>query len=131
MRELELITTFALVSLIWVMQLLHYPFFSYVGEEAFTRAMLDHQRRISWIVVPLMLVELALSIHGLITGSPCAQLCLALVTLIWISTAVVQVKLHRELTERKDPEVISRLVRSNWVRTVVWTMKGFILYLWT
>lgn len=50
--------------------------------------------------------------------------------LIWLSTALLQVPLHRALLPGFDPAKIHRLVRSNWLRTVAWTLRsGIALWL--
>jgi len=43
------------------------------------------------------------------------------------STALVQVPLHSRLAREHDREVARRLVTSNWVRTIAWTLRGLIL----
>ena len=43
---------------------------------------------------------------------------------VWISTAFVQVPCHRRLAAGCEPGVIRRLVRTNWVRTCAWTLRG-------
>ena len=40
---------------------------------------------------------------------------LALVILIWISTAILSVPRHNKLTEIKNPRLISELVLTNWL----------------
>ena len=44
-----------------------------------------------------------------------------------LSTVLVQVPLHARLAEHHDAQAAHRLVTSNWVRTVAWTVRGLVL----
>jgi hypothetical protein len=59
----ELATTAALVGLVWVVQLVHYPAFLYVADEQFSDFHQLHTRQITWVVLPLMGAELSLSAY--------------------------------------------------------------------
>jgi hypothetical protein len=78
-----------------------------------------------------MVIELIVSI-GLVALVPngivpaLAFLGLALTAVIWISTFAVQVPLHRKLADGFDVHTHRVLVRSNWIRTVAWTMRAAI-----
>ena len=125
----QLASTLPLVGLIWTIQLVHYPLFARVPEPGFSTYQHEHMRRITWIVFPLMMVELASSI-GLVALRPdsvLAILGMALVVGIWCSTAFIQVPCHRDLAERFDREVHDRLVGSNWLRTIAWTARGVVV----
>jgi peroxiredoxin Q/BCP len=43
-----------------------------------------------------------------------------------MSTAWIQVPCHSELSQRFDAVVHQRLVTSNWIRTVAWTVRGLL-----
>ena len=54
----------------------------------------------------------------------------ALLALIWASTALLQIPLHNALSTGFDAEVHARLVHTNWIRTIAWTVRGVLaLYL--
>ena len=59
----NLAVSWALVGLIWTIQLVHYPSFSFVAEDHFLEFHRHHTRSITWVVMPLMLVELALAFY--------------------------------------------------------------------
>lgn len=130
----HLANTLVLVGLIWTVQLVQYPLFARVGEEAFAAYHRGHSQRIGWLVVPLMTVEL-LGAVWLAADPPAAveagaaELALALLVVIWVSTALLQVPCHRRLAHGFDRRVHLRLVQSNWLRTVAWTARGALL-LW-
>ncbi|MFT5153966.1 MAG: hypothetical protein ACI841_003973 [Planctomycetota bacterium] len=120
--------TWALIGLIWTIQLVQYPGFALVGANEFPAYHEHHCARITWIVAPLMAVELAtgLALHwdrpaglsGAMIGTG-----LALIAVNWAWTAFVSVPLHRRLSGRVL-QVQAKLVATNWVRTVVWSARG-------
>ncbi len=113
-----------LVTLILLIQVLHYPSFKFFEESTFPQAMNFHQNRITWIVLPLMMSELIISIWMMII-SPGVINCsiLGLVILIWASTFFLQVPLHNRLLQKKDLLVIDTLTKSNLIRTCLWSTK--------
>lgn len=133
MRMFELAhstSTIAMCAVIWFVQLVHYPLFARVGAGEFKRYEQEHVRRITWIVAPLMLIELAASVW-LVARAPTVIhiFGLGLVGVIWLSTLLLQVPLHGQLSEGFDEATVRRLVRSNWVRTIAWSMRlGLVLY---
>ncbi|TDU70788.1 hypothetical protein EI77_02837 [Prosthecobacter fusiformis] len=122
--------TWALVGMIWHVQRVQYPRFFQVGEDAFGRYHMDHCFRISFMVVPLILLEVATA-GWLIWAGQRGTLFLSslvLIALAWICTFALQVPLHNRLTEGgKSDEMITRLISTNWLRTVAWTMRGVMV----
>ena len=127
--------TLAMFGVILMVQWVHYPLFRHVGTEQYTTYQAEHMRRITWIVAPLMGTELVTAVllgaappPGVPAGA--AGVGLALVLLIWGTTGLVQVPLHRRLTDGFDPAVHRRLVRTNWLRTVAWGLRaGLVLWM--
>jgi len=123
--------TWAMTGLIWFVQLVHYPLFSRADRGHFAGFATEHQRRTGWVVVPLMLTEAGTATALLLSPpSPAlAWLGWVLLASIWLSTAFVQVPLHRRLTGGWDPRAARRLVATNWWRTVAWTVRAGIALL--
>lgn len=48
---------------------------------------------------------------------------LALLAVVWASTILVQVPLHRRLSGGYDGAAVTRVVQTNWVRTTAWTLR--------
>jgi hypothetical protein len=48
----------------------------------------------------------------------------ALVAGLWLSTALWQAPMHGRLSSGYDADLHNRLVRTNWLRTVGWTVRG-------
>ena len=121
--------TWALVGMAWTVQVVHYPLFRHVGKSNFPAYHAWHVLAISWIVFPLVLVELltagvlVISMNG--NGWFLASLPLLAVNLF--STFRVQVPLHSELQVGFDENTQRRLERSNWVRTIAWSLRGVLI----
>jgi hypothetical protein len=122
--------TLAMTGVIWFVQLVHYPLFRYASEGSFADFSVAHQRRTSWVVVPLMLIELGCALVIAVRppeGSRTLALVgLALLAVIWLSTALVQVPLHRRLSRGLEPRAIHSLVQTNWVRTAAWSARAAV-----
>lgn len=126
----HLVATWGLVGLIWTIQVVHYPLFAQVGREAFPVYHRRHTRSITWIVAPLMAVEL---ISGLVLAmedsSALLRWSLVLLGFNWLSTACIQIPLHNRLEKGFEPQAHARLVLSNWGRTLAWSGRGILLVL--
>ncbi|MFP8490244.1 hypothetical protein ACKGJO_14265 [Gracilimonas sp. Q87] len=124
--------TFFMTGLIWIVQLVHYPSFHYVGSDNFKAFQLHHVNSIDKIVIPVMVVELATS-FGLAWFDGFLSLNAVgfyIVILIWASTGLFSVPAHNKLESSKDHNVIKNLVLTNWLRTVLWSLKsGLSLYI--
>lgn len=118
--------TWALVGLIWTVQLVHYPLFAQVGAEAFRSYHARHTRQITWIVAPLMAAELLTAMLLVARGlrEPWLLASLAPLAFNWISTWRVQIPLHDRLAKGFDADVHRRLVATNWWRTTAWSIRG-------
>ena len=128
-----------MTGLIWFVQVVHYPLYTRVGLAEFPLYHADHARLTTWVVAPVMLVELVAAVvrrtsltatwtaagFNAVTvrqARRAADLGLALTLVNWVSTALIQVPLHGRLDEGFDAGTIAALVGSNWVRTVAWSL---------
>jgi hypothetical protein len=124
-----------MVGVILVVQVVHYPLFRYVEETSYEAFQAEHMRRITWIVAPLMTAELVTA--GLVAWMPPlgvpawpAWTGLGLVLFIWATTGLVQVPLHRRLTDGFDASSHRQLVQTNALRTGAWVLRGeLVLYM--
>jgi hypothetical protein len=121
--------TWAMLGLIWFVQVVHYPLFARVGAAGFPLYEAAHASRTTLVVGPLMVIELLTAVWLVATmpagvSRPAAWLGLGLVAVIWLSTALLQVPQHNVLARGFDPAAHVLLVTSNWVRTMAWTLRG-------
>ncbi len=130
----HLATTFAMVGIIWFVQIVHYPLFTHVGIKGFPAYSRVHSRLTSLVVGPPMLAEAATAVALVLWTPPgvpssLAVAGLALLAVVWFSTALLQSPRHRELGGGFDPASHRSLISSNWLRTVCWSARGVIV-LW-
>lgn len=126
------VAAWGMVGVIWTVQLVHYPMLAAMSELVPSTAATDHQRRISWVVGPLMAAEGATALVLLVDrpasmGWLSAWLAAALLGVALLSTIVVQVPLHSRLAAGHDDATARRLITSNWLRTIAWTARGLVL----
>lgn len=123
--------TWLMLGVILVIQFVHYPLFARVGREGFAAYENAHGRAITAVVLPPMVIELGSAIALVIT--PPAGMDglmwtgLALVVVIWASTALLQVPAHTRLARGFDADAHRRLVRSNLLRTAAWALRAGIV----
>ena len=126
---LNVISAFLLTGVIWTIQIVHYPSFHYIDKMSFTNFHHFHERRISIIVMPLMLIELTTSTALYINNMSSIVFALnfLIVVLIWCSTFFIQVPIHSILSQKKDKKLIEKLVNTNWIRTFLWSMRMLLI----
>lgn len=124
-------STWFMVGLIWFVQVVHYPLFAAVPAEGSVAYAIEHQRRTTWVVAPIMILELASSValtmvphraeHALAPWVGLGLLCV-----VWVSTFAVQVPLHARLANAPHTPTCRLLVLTNYVRTGAWSLRGII-----
>jgi len=131
---IHLLTTFAMAGLIWFVQIVHYPMMASFDRKNFVAHEKEHCDRTGWVVVPLMLGEVFTFALLLLEGMRSNTFLLSgvLLGVIWASTFLLQVPLHRALLQGWNAGAHRRLVATNWIRTVAWTGRaGLLSWLWT
>ncbi len=102
--ELQTIVDSGLFVLIWLVQLVIYPSFAVIEE-----------------VTPLMVIQVG--IEAVVMMSDIRWWRIILIILIWLSTFFLSIPCHLRLhTGGKDAVVIRRLVLTNWIRTLLWSL---------
>ena len=119
-----------MVGVIWVIQLVHYPSFHFIELKQYTTFQRFHMSRISYVVIPAMLTELFTLILIVISMDQIDTLVLAsaiLLIFIWLITAVFFSGVHQKLTLGYDQTVVDKLVKLNWGRTLLWTLRLLLI----
>ena len=126
--KVNLLSTSVMVGVIWVIQLLHYPSFHFINDQKYIEFQHFHMQRISFIVIPVMLIELAsaLSLAYFFRFS-LTIILLALLLGIWAITFIFFTNMHQKLTNGYDPIIVDKLVKINWSRTALWSLRLAIL----
>lgn len=112
-----------LVVLIWMVQLIVYPSFLYYDREDLITWHKTYTSRLAMIVIPLLFGQLILAVIQLAyISSTQTIVSLGLVILVWISTFTQFVPIHNAIAKRRvTTELLTKLVRRNWIRTALWT----------
>ena len=121
-----------MVGLIWIVQIVHYPLFGYVGSKEFITYHEKHKILISPVVGIVMIVELVTAgilIFQIPKGIPnwTAIVGIILLGVIWFSTLFLQIPYHNKLSSKFDKNVLMMLVNTNWIRTICWSLRGVIV----
>jgi len=127
-------STWALVGLIWTIDVVHYPLFARVGS-GFRAYHEEHMRRITPVVGPLMLAELVTGAWLWLEppagdGAAVWGAGFALVVVTWAITGLFAVPAHGRLERGGFDAGAHRLLMwADRARTAVWTARG-ALVLW-
>jgi len=126
---LHVVVTYVMAGVMWFVQLAYYPNLAVVGRDAFVDYQRAHVRRITgvaWTMLTLELVSglLMTFVHPAAVPTWLVIVNAALILSIWWSTWFVQVPLHHHLEQGWDEAAHARLLRTNWFRTVVYTLRG-------
>ena len=128
LSNVHFLSTSIMVGIIWVIQLLHYPAFHFIKESDYVEFQHFHMQRISFIVVPVMILEL-FSAFMLVyyLRSNLLTICLIILLFIWLITFVFFTKLHQSLLDGYNKTIVDKLVKMNWSRTILWSLRLIIL----
>jgi hypothetical protein len=113
---LQVVATWFMVGLIWMVQVVHYPLFRTIPADAFKPYEAAHTSAIGRLLILPAGIEVV-SAAALVWYRPDA-------VPLWM---VMQAPLHRRLLDGYDRATVDRLVRTNWFRTGAWTVRGLLV----
>ena len=121
------IATIFMCGLCWFVQIVHYPLFLHIRTEDFS-AYEQKNFITAYLTVPIMVVELLTGLY-LVYQQPELPYFIntALLLVIGLSTFLLQIPYHLRLMQVADVQLIKKLIRSNWIRTLAWTLRSLIL----
>ncbi len=119
-----------MLSVIYFTQFVSYPLFLKVSKEKFTSYHDAYTVYISFIVAPAMVIELLLSLNILrYQIDLISAINLILISIIWLSTFLIQVPIHYKISKGFNKRLIKKLIHTNWIRTISWTVKLIAIYI--
>ena len=117
-----------LVGVILMTQILSYPLLLKLSISNFYNYYNSYTKRISFIVIPLMIIEVLLSIIlNIILNNFYLFASNILLFVVWGSTFFIQVPIHNKLSSNHSYVLINKLIYTNWIRTIAWICKLIIL----
>ena len=125
-----LVVDFGLLILIWLVQLVIYPGFTFYATEDLKVWHQKYTSAVTIVVFPLMVSQLVLSLYSLISAADTFHLVhILLVLTAWAHTFIIAAPLHQKIERSDDPkEVAKSLVSKNKWRVLIWTL-AFLLSL--
>ena len=121
---LRLLFDFGLLVLIWIIQRIVYPSFLHYNSKDLVNWHKVYTSRLTFIVMPLMLGQLGISIYQLIMEIDLyTVLSLIIIIVIWVATFLQFVPIHAQISKGKaSQKMLDSLVKKNWIRTFLWTV---------
>lgn len=121
-----------MTGVILFVQLVHYPLMKLADASRFQEFAHRHQQQTTWVVAGPMLLELLTAIWLAISSSVARESTLyvaaiVFLAIVWGSTGLLQMPLHRRLLTGYDSNSIHGLVLTNWIRTVAWSCRSLLL----
>jgi hypothetical protein len=136
----HLVVTLCMIGIMWFVQLVSYPFLGCIESLSpannnsifFAACERWYVRCMTMVISPPMFLELVTGWWLLWQKIPTisswiVRLNVLLLVVIWLSSLCVQVPMHCRLAKGFDKNVYRLLVRTNWIRTAVWTVRGCLL----
>jgi hypothetical protein len=121
---IQQVLDFGLVVLIWIVQIIIYPSFSYYKAEDLSKWHGNYTRNFTFIVLPLMTGQLGIHLYEIISEFTLLRVgILLMILLIWLNTFLYAVPLHQRISDKQDiAGACKALTRINWYRTALWTL---------
>jgi hypothetical protein len=131
---IHFIASGVMLGIIWFVQVVHYPLYHAIDGVSFRNYHRRHMTRTSFVIAPVMLVELGSGVGLLLALNQFNEpsyfiFSMWLLAGIWTSTFCIQVPFHRKLDLGKNTRAIKWLVITNWIRTILWTVRVVLLVL--
>ena len=92
-----------------------------------------HTDKIAIVVAPVMLIELItgiLLIYMETNIDILLSISLFILIAIWVLTAIYFYKAHQNLMSGYNEEIISQLIKLNWIRTILWTFRLILFFIY-
>lgn len=125
---LHIALTAVMTGIIWFVQVIHYPWFHDVPVERFVAYHQRYTHRMGLLAGPLMLVEFTTGMALLwLIPNILTMLNAAGLIVLWASTFGLQVPCHNKLSDAYDARIHARLLHTNWIRTITWTLRTCLL----
>ena len=121
------LTSAAFMSgVLWLVQIVHYPLLGEVSDAAIREISSRHQKLITRVVGPIMVIEAVSSLFVLVLhpnqGLYLVFAAMALLVVAILVTMLQAIPLHSQIA-KGNSHLIPRLIRINWARTTAWSLR--------
>ena len=116
-----------LVGIILITQFVNYPLFKKIDQN-FEIIHKEYTKKMGYLVAPIMVLE-AITVSSMYIYYPKSNvliLIICLTIIIWLSTFLIQVPIHKTISFKKDSKKIKRLISTNYIRTISWCSKLYL-----
>lgn len=124
LETIRLICDSGLMVLIWMVQLIIYPSFSYYKLEDLYKWHESYTKRIAIIVIPLLfgqLITTSLQVYSQLDFYTMSSAILVIGA--WFSTFMIFIPLHANISNKRAvPLSVEKLKLHNWLRTILWSL---------
>ena len=125
---IQLVCNSYLVSLVLMTQFITYPTFLNIDKDKFSDYHRKYVNNISFIVAPVMLIELlTLSLIAYFSSEFLIIKSLFLLLVIWLTTFFIMIPSHNRISKSFNIKEIKSLINYNWIRTILWSFKLLVI----
>ena len=125
---IQIVCNSYLVSLVFMTQFITYPTFLHIDKDKFSEYHRKYVNNISFIVAPVMLIELlTLSLIAYFSSEFLIIKSLILLLVIWLTTFFIMIPSHNRISKSFNKKEIISLTNYNWVRTILWSFKLLLI----
>ena len=125
---IQIVCNSYLVSLVFMTQFITYPTFLHIDKDKFSEYHRKYVNNISFIVAPVMLIELlTLSLIAYFSSEFLIIKSLILLFVIWLTTFFIMIPSHNRISKSFNKKEIISLINYNWVRTILWSFKLLLI----
>ena len=120
-----------LLVLIWIVQIIIYPGMHGWDRDRFAVLHRQYVPRISYIVAPLILAQAALALRqAMLAPNLISTAQVVLIGAVLGVTFFISVPLHKRLSAGYDAQAVTRLIGTNWLRTIGWSLVSLLDWLY-
>ena len=126
--QIHYISNILMIGISLIVQIIIYPSFKFIKIDSFKGYHLNYMNKISYVVAPIMLLEIISSFLLLIFNKSLIDILgFILLSLIWIVTFFLIVPIHNELNIKFRLVELKKLIKLNLLRTILWILKFSII----
>ena len=125
---IQIVCNSYLVSLVFMTQFITYPTFLNIDKDKFSDYHRKYVNNISFIVAPVMLIELlTLILIAYFSKDFLIIKSLILLLVIWLTTFFIMIPSHNRISKSFNIKEIKSLINYNWIRTILWSFKLLVI----